>query len=143
MIVVLMGAPAAGKSTWVRKHINGDEHIYNTEAVRMNRDLDIGAFMQYERMKAIKAVENGKSLIADGTHTIASHRQVWLNLAERLGLETRLVVFETALPILLEGNAIRQFPAPRKVVIEHHRRMQLAKYAVNREGWGSIERIVR
>lgn len=143
MITVLMGIPGAGKSTWVHNHKTGFEHIYNTEAVRINRELDIATFMNLQRFKAIKAVESGKDLIADGTHTIKTHRQVWLNLAERLSIETKLVVFDTRLETCVEVQKQREFPAPLKVVRDHHSRMQLAKLHVKREGWGSIEVITR
>jgi predicted kinase len=105
MIIVLVGAPGAGKSTWVLNNKTGFEHVYNTEGVRVNRELDVALYMQNQRMKAIKAVEGGKTLIADGTHTIVTHRKVWLNLAKRLGLETRLIIFDTALATLLKNGA--------------------------------------
>jgi predicted kinase len=143
MITVLMGAPGAGKSTWVANNKIGDEHIFNTEGIRVNRDLDVAAYMQHQRIKAIKAVESGKDLIADGTHTIGQHRKLWLQLAARLGHETRLVVFDTALTTLLGVQTMREFPAPNKVVIDHHRRLQMAKHTVMREGWGCIETIKR
>ena len=143
MITVLMGAPGAGKSTWVRNNKHGDEHIFNTEAVRINRELDVAGFMQHQRIKAIKAVESGKDLIADGTHTIGTHRKVWLSLADRLGLPTRLIVFDTALATLLGVQKMREFPAPHKVVVDHHRRLQMAKHTIVREGWDSIEIITR
>ena len=143
MITVLMGAPGAGKSTWVRNNKHGDEHIFNTEAVRINRELDVAGFMQHQRIKAIKAVESGKDLIADGTHTIGTHRKVWLSLADRLDLPTRLIVFDTALATLLGVQKMREFPAPHKVVVDHHRRLQMAKHTIVREGWNSIEIITR
>ena len=143
MIVVLMGIPGAGKSTWVRLNKSGLEHIYNTEGVRIDRELDVAAYMNIQRRKAIMAVEAGKTLIADGTHTIATHRQVWLKLAERLGLETRLIIFDTPLDVCLAVQNEREFPAPRKVVIDHNRRLQMAKLQVKREGWGEIETIKR
>jgi predicted kinase len=143
MITVLMGAPGAGKSTWVVNNKTGSEHVFNTEGVRVNRELDVAAYMQHQRVKAIKAVETGKSLIADGTHTIDTHRKVWLNLAKRLGLETRLVIFDTALPTLLAVQTSREFPAPRNVVVDHHRRLQMAKHIVTKEGWNCIETIKR
>jgi predicted kinase len=142
MITVLMGAPGAGKSTWVAKNAT-NEHIYNTEAVRINRDLDAGEYMKHQRLKAIKAVESGQSLIADGTHTISTHRRVWLNLAERLGLQTRLVVFQTQLPILLNVQSMREFPAPRNVVVDHDRRLRQSLMLIKKEGWDSIEYIKR
>ena len=143
MIICLMGAPGAGKSTWVKNNKNGEEHIFNTEGIRVNRELDVAAYMQQQRIKAIKAVESGKNLIADGTHTIGQHRKLWLALANRLNLETRLIIFDTQLPILLQVQAMREFPAPRNVVVDHHRRLQLAKHQVKREGWGQIDVITR
>jgi len=143
MITVLMGAPAAGKSTWLTANKTGFEHIYNTEAVRKNKELDVNAYMSFIRFKAIKAAEAGKEIIADGTHTIQVHRQFWLVLADRLNLETNLVAFDTALPVLLTGNSIRQHPATIKVIYQHNARMKIALRAVEREPWGSIEVIRR
>ena len=142
MITVLMGAPGAGKSTWVAKNAT-NEHIFNTEAVRINRDIDAGEYMKHQRIKAIKAVESGKSLIADGTHTISTHRRVWLNLAQRLQLPTRLIVFQTQLPTLLNVQSIREFPAPRNVVVDHHRRLEQSLMLIKKEGWESIDYIKR
>jgi predicted kinase len=144
MITVLMGAPAAGKSTWIASNANGTEYIYNTEAVRVLRDeIDAGAYMAAARRRAIKAAEAGWDVICDGTHTIATHRAVWLRLAQRLDVPTRLIVFDTPLPIMLEHQKWRQHPAPDHVVRAHHRRMQHAKLQIQHEGWGSIEVIKR
>ena len=144
MITVLMGAPAAGKSTWIAHNAVGTEYVFNTEAVRvMREELDTASFMAYARRRAIKAAESGLDLICDGTHTIAQHRAVWLRLAQRLGVETRLIVFDTPLEIMLEHQKWRQHPAPDHVVRAHHRRMQHAKLQIQREGWGSIEVIKR
>jgi len=137
MITVLMGAPGAGKSTWVSKNAT-NEYIYSTEGVRVNREIDIASYMQFQRLKAIQAVEGGKSLIADGTHTITTHRQVWLNLANRLELPKRLIVFPTDLSILLNVQLSRQHPAPRNVVINHHTRLQRAQSLIKHEGWDEI-----
>ena len=138
-----MGAPAAGKSTWITKNSTGLEYIYNTEAVRINRDLDIAAFMDLARRKAIKAAESGLDVIADGTHTISTHRKVWLNLGDRLDVKKRLILFDTPLAILLRGNSIREYPAPRNVVVDHYRRFNKSRNIVKNEGWDSIEIIKR
>ena len=143
MIVCLMGAPGSGKSTWVRNNATGLEHVYCLDAIRGNREIDIASFSYVSRVKAVKAVEAGQSLIADATHTFQTHRKVWLNLAESLGLHTKLVIFNTNLNILLEVQKQREFPAPRNIVVDHHRRLQMAKLHVKREGWGEIEVITR
>jgi predicted kinase len=137
MITVLMGAPGAGKSTWVSKNAT-TEHIFNTEGVRVNREMDIASYMHFQRVQAIKAVESGKSLIADGTHTITTHRLVWLNLAKRLELPTRLVIFKVNLDILLAVQKTRQHPAPNNVVIDHYTRLKKAELIARKERWDEI-----
>lgn len=136
-ITVLMGAPGAGKSTWVSKNAT-NEHIYNTEGVRVNREIDVASYMHYQRLKAIKAVESGKSLIADGTHTISTHRQVWLNLAKRLNLPSKLIVFPVDLQTLLQVQLTRIYPAPHNVVIDHYTRLKKAQNLIKNEGWDEI-----
>ena len=143
MITVLMGAPGAGKTTWLKNNMTGFEHIASTEAIRVNRDIDRGAYMTNMRLKAIRAAEAGTDLVIDGTNTISTHRQIWINLAERLGIETRLIAFDTALPLLIHAQTIRQYPAPIKIVKEHYIRMQHALKSINNEGWDSIEVIHR
>ena len=143
MIICLMGAPGSGKSTWVKNNATGLEHVYCLDAIRGNREMDIASFSYVSRVKAVKAVEGGQSLIADATHTFQTHRKVWLNLAERLGLQTKLVIFNTNLNILLEVQKQREFPAPRHIVVDHYRRLRTAKLHVKREGWGDIEVITR
>jgi len=143
VITVLMGAPGAGKSTWAKANMNGTEHIYTTEMVRKDREIDVNAYMHSQRTAAVRAVKAGKWLIADGTHTIALHRSLWLALAKNCGMDCRIICFDTPLPILLAVQKAREFPAPYKVVIDHHQRFQIARHMVKREGWGSVEMIRR
>lgn len=141
-ITVLMGAPGAGKSTWVQQH-KTSEHIYVTEGVRIDRNMDVSEYMYNQRRRAIWSVEAGLCLIADGTHTIHTHRAVWLNLAKRLGLSTRLIAFVTPLPVLLAVQEARIHPAKNSVVRTHHHRMTRALQLIHKEGWDHIEIIKR
>ena len=143
MITVLMGAPGAGKSTWLTNHYEHGTHVFNTEAVRTNKGLDIAGFMRYERIKAIKAAELGVDVICDGTHTIPGHRAIWLQVAKDLGIETKIIAFDTPLLTLLQVQRQREYPAPDKVVIDHYRRFQMQKHVITREPWGSIQLITR
>ena len=143
VITVLMGAPGAGKSTWVHKNKSPGSHIYNTEAVRTNPGIDVQAFMRYERVKAIEAAKSGLDVICDGTHTLAGHRLVWLTVARTLMVDTKLILFDTPLICLLSAQKERLHPAPHKVVVDHYRRFEMQKQLVRREAWGSIEVIVR
>ena len=143
MITVLMGAPAAGKSTWLKANAIGDEHIYNTEAIRIHRDIDRDMFMRTIRRNAYIAVKDGKSVIADGTHTIGQHRNYWLKVAKEFDVKTKLVMFDTPLEVLLIGNAKRLHPAPVKVIRDHHIRFVRSRELVRLEPWDQIEIITR
>jgi predicted kinase len=143
VIVVLMGAPGAGKSTWLKSNKEEPFHIASTQAIRVNREIDRAAYMRAMQINAIKAAESGMNLYCDGTHTIASHRMIWLNLAKRLGVESRLVCFQTSLELLLKAQRERLYPAPWPVVISHHKRLQRALVLCKEEGWDSIETMVR
>jgi predicted kinase len=143
MITVLMGAPGAGKSTWVRNNKTGNEHVYNIDLIRANKDMDVNAYTRHMRMTAIMKVEQGYDLIADATHVLKTHRLLWLALADRLELQTRLVVFDTRRELLLHAQENREFPVKTSVVIDQHRLFQKAKNDIRSEGWGSIEVFTR
>ena len=142
MITVLMGCPAAGKSTWVEQNKAGDEYIYTADAIRMNRDIDVNHYMNWIRGKASIEASKGRSIIADATHTIDIHRRFWLRLASKYNQDKRLVVLDTGLKTALLQNVGRQYPAPSKIVIQHWKRCQNALSKIDSEGWDSIE-IVR
>jgi hypothetical protein len=44
---------------------------------------------------------------------------------------------------MLTAQACRLYPAPQHVVIDHYRRFQRAAVVCRREGWDSIETLVR
>ena len=138
-----MGAPGAGKSTWLKSNLTPGSHIASTQAIRVDREIDCGAFMNNMRLKTIKAAENGKDIFCDGTHTIAQHRLIWLNLANRLNVKSRLIAFNTPLILLLQAQNIREFPAPKKIVISHYQRFNKALKIINDENWGEIIQINR
>ena len=142
-ITVLMGAPGSGKSTWLAVNKVDPSHVASTQAIRVNREIDRGAYMRMMQVKAIKAAESGMNLYCDGTHTIPSHRLIWLHLAKRLGVESRLVCFQTSLHLMLLAQRQRQFPAPNHIVIDHHKRFKRAMFLCQQEGWDVIETLVR
>jgi predicted kinase len=142
MITVLMGCPAAGKTTWMQKN-RVDEYLYSTEAVRTNRDIEVDQFMHHIRSQAVRAVSKGLSVIADGTHTMQSHRKFWLLLSKKYEQPNRLIVFDTPLQIAMMHNEMRLHPAPNRIVREHWIRQQRSMKLIEREGWDEIEIIKR
>lgn len=139
MITVLMGAPGAGKTTWLKENW-GNEFIASTEPIRIVRDLDRNHFMITLRLNGEKALKQGKNVIVDGTNTIDRHRLFWLKLGQRLGHSTRLVTFEASLDKLIFAQKLREHPAPYPVVVDHHRRFKRALRSIDKEGWDEIIR---
>ena len=142
-LTVLMGAPGAGKSTWLKSNNTGNEHIASNELVRLNRDIDVAAYTNQVRINGFKALEAGKDVIVDATNTITQHRLYWLKVAKAKGVKTRLIVFNTNINALLNAQVNRQFPTPRNVVISHHKNMGVANQLIKNESWDEIVMVNR
>lgn len=143
MITVLMGAPGAGKTTWVRQNAT-NELVLSSEAVRIYRDeLDVGAYMNQMRLKGLQAVKSGQSVIVDATNTITAHRAYWLKIAKANKVDNRLVAFNTGLDQLLAAQKLRAHPAPDTIVKDHYRRFQRSLQMIKMEGWKDIKIINR
>jgi len=138
MLIVLMGAPAAGKTTWLKRNMDGSEYIATSEMVRIDREMDVADYMNAMRAQGAKALASGRDVIVDATNTITAHRLFWLNQAHKNGHKAKLMVFDTDLSLLLHGQKIRIHPAPRDVVIKHHRNMKSAMQLIKSEGWDEI-----
>ena len=143
MITVLMGAPGAGKSTWLRNNVTPNAYIASTQLVQIYRELDRRTFMNNMRVKAIKEAESGRDIFCDATHIIAQHRLLWLNLAIRLNVNARLIAFNTPLNLLLYAQTIREFPTPKKIVIAHYYRFNKALELIDKENWNEVIKINR
>ena len=143
MITVLMGAPGAGKTTWVRQNAT-NELVLSSEAVRIYRDeLDVGAYMNQMRVKGLQAVKSGQSVIVDATNTITTHRAYWLKISRANQVDNKLVAFNTSLEELLSAQRLRAHPAPDTIVKDHYRRFQRSLQMIKMEGWKDIKIINR
>lgn len=143
MITVLMGAPGAGKTTWVRANAT-NELILSSEAVRIYKEeIDIAGYMNNMRAKGLRAVRDGQSVIVDATNTITAHRMWWKQIAKRYNVETRLIAFNTALPLLLAAQTHREYATSDHIVKSHFNRFNRALLFVNYEGWGEVKIINR
>ena len=143
MITVLMGAPGAGKTTWVRNNAT-DELVLSSEAVRVfKEEIDIPGYMNNMRARGLKSVRDGESVIVDATNIITAHRIWWKQIAKRYDTPTRLIAFNTALPLLLAAQKTREYPAEDNIVKNHFIRFNRALMFIRYEGWGEVKIINR
>ena len=141
-VTVLVGAPGAGKSTWLKSN-QTDEYVADTHAVRAVKGLDVDAYMNHFRQAALTELRRGRSIIIDATNTYRHHRRPWLAAARAAGAQARAVAFDTPLPALLAAQRTRAHPVPQRIVIKHHQLMRLALIDLPTEGWDAYEVIVR
>jgi predicted kinase len=141
-VTVLVGAPGAGKSTWLKSN-QTDEYVADTHAVRAVKGLDVDAYMNHFRQAALTELRRGRSIIIDATNTYRHHRRPWLAAARAAGAQARAVAFDTPLPALLAAQRTRAHPVPQRIVIKHHQLMRLALIDLPTEAWDATEVIVR
>ncbi len=141
-VTVLVGAPGAGKSTWLKSN-QTDEYVANTHAVRAVKGLDVDAYMHHFRQAALAELRRGRSIIIDATNTYRHHRRPWLAAARAAGAQAQAVAFDTPLPALLAAQRTRAHSVPQRIVIKHHRLMRLALIDLPTEAWDAYEVIVR
>ncbi|KAH6639531.1 polynucleotide kinase 3 phosphatase-domain-containing protein [Boeremia exigua] len=94
-IILLVGSPGAGKSSFYWKHLQPLGYI------RVNQDI------LKTREKCVKAatalIDEGKHVVVDNTNADQDVRAVWVNLAKKYSMPIRCVLF-TASAKLCEHN---------------------------------------
>jgi len=107
-MIVLVGRPASGKSTFAKKHVV--PHGY----VHVNQDT----FKTKEKCIKIarESVESGKSVIIDNTNPTADVRSNYVQIAEKQGIPIRCFVFQTDPELAYHLNFYREkFEGTRRV----------------------------
>ncbi len=147
--IMTIGAPGAGKSTWVKKFEQENENVvvHSSDSIRdsikwksygyqKNDHKDIFLIMQ---LRAIADLQKGKTVVYDATNIGSRHRKNLLHqlriMVPELSLEA--VLFDIPLDTCLERNAQREGKAkvPEDVVFRMHR--HLVKPSAS-EGWDKL-----
>jgi predicted kinase len=112
-LIVLVGPPGSGKTTWARRNGRG--------AVHVSQDGLIGAvtpngfdhayrlvYKEAENAVAHAALEAGHTVIVDRTNRTRAHRERWLQIARRHSCPAVAVVMTTPHALCRERNAQRE-----------------------------------
>lgn len=107
-IVVFVGPPCLGKSTFYRTHFAPAGYVH------VNQDT-LGS-----RPKCIKAAEQalgeGKSCVIDNTNRDVQTRKYYLDIAKRLQVPARCFSFQGSVELAWHNNLYRAFARPASVV---------------------------
>ncbi len=100
-MVLLMGMPGSGKSTFYAKYLGPKEYIHINQDTLKTRAACL--------REAHKALEEEKNICIDNTNSVAANRQEFIDLADEYGYTTQIVY------LARDGygwNKLREHPVP-------------------------------
>lgn len=123
MIVILtIGAPGSGKSTWGEKFADSNKYIYlssdrNRARVGRGEDDQQASAKAFELLKTelSSALKNNKNVVVDATFMSRKARRDFVNISRKYKAELKAVTFELPREIILQRNAKRASMGGRNV----------------------------
>src|SRR3984957_8391083 len=116
-LIVLVGPPGSGKTTWARRNGRGMVHVSQDgliDAITPDGFDHVyrPVYREAEDAVARAALQAGHSVIVDRTNRTRVHRAHWLQIAREASLPAVAVVMTTPETLCRERNAKRD-PARR------------------------------
>ncbi|XP_069803933.1 bifunctional polynucleotide phosphatase/kinase isoform X2 [Dendropsophus ebraccatus] len=108
-VVVTVGFPAAGKSTFIKKHLVTKGYAY------ANRDT-LGTWQKCVAA-CEEALRNGKSIIVDNTNPDVESRSRYISCAQKAGVPVRCFLFTAPLEVAKHNNRFREMTSKGHVSV--------------------------
>jgi predicted kinase len=132
---VMVGAPGAGKSTWVRNF----SKLQPTTIIEGDSFASDSWVDTHDQILAKLEQHVGEFVILDGTHYSRESRLGALITLRSLGWETvNAVVVHPQLDVCLFRNAMRSKVVPRHYITEMHKRVEKSLKKIEQEGFSSV-----
>jgi HK97 family phage prohead protease len=141
-LVVTIGAPGAGKSSWIRRELPDAERV-SLEAIRTDPDADRGKVISEAIARTFTLLRDGRLVVFDSTGIEPAFRRRLRGIGRLLGVPVHAVVFRTPLEKLLAGQEGREAPVPAERVRELHRQLEEQTGRIPGEGWASVTTVSR
>jgi len=99
-VVLFIGCPASGKSTFAKKHFVPNGYIHVNQDTLKTKEKCLKA--------AREAIENGKSVVIDNTNPGSDTRALYIGAAKEAGISVRAFVFNTDVALAHHLNFYRE-----------------------------------
>ena len=119
-LIVLVGLPGSGKSTWAERQGVG---VLSSDAVRAlltgdaeNQSANSLVFPTLRYLLTMRMKAGAEPTILDATSLTPKERKAWIRAVESLGGEAEAVYFDTPLSVCKARNAARARVVPEDVM---------------------------
>jgi predicted kinase len=141
-LIVLVGPPGSGKTTWARRNGRGAVHVSQDGLIDAITPDGFDhayrpVYREAEDAVARAALQAGYTVIVDRTNRTRAHRERWLRIARQASCAAVAVVMTTPEPLCRDRNAHRE--DGRRLSAERMERMLAALEPVRPgEGFASV-----
>lgn len=145
-LIVLMGIPGCGKSTWAKEHVRETDAVYVStddireeltgDATRQDANDDVFSLAHQRVASALVA---GCRVVFDSTAVTVAARGNMLAIAHAANdTVTKLVVFATPFMLCMQRNEKRERVVPDHVMDKMNIRYITSLSEIGYEGWDQI-----
>jgi len=141
-VIVLIGIPGSGKSTWAKTQncqvLSSDEFRRLLSGDETNQNIHHQVFAAMRHMLRARMEIGQPATILDATNLRWSDRRPWLQVAKKFDARAEAVFFNVPLALALERNRLRERQVPEDVIRQMHKLMQVPTMA---EGFDDVKTI--
>ena len=128
-MIVLVGVPGSGKSTWAKAQncqvLSSDDfrHMLCGDETNQNIHQQVFAAMRHILRARLETAQ--ATTIIDATNLRVRGRRPWIQMARKFGARVEAMYFDVPPAVALERNELRERRVPPEVIHKMYETMQL------------------